>query len=47
VPTSAYFGGHGLSVKRDLVKRHGKKKGERIFYALANKRKQRPQDRHG
>jgi hypothetical protein len=42
MPISKYFGGHGKSVMADMVARHGKKAGEREFYATANARGQNP-----
>lgn len=39
-----YFGnkrGAGAEVKRAMEAQYGKQKGDRIFYALANKRKRR------
>lgn len=44
MPVSAYFGGHGDQVLRDMQRKHGKKKGTRMFYATANKHGQRPSD---
>ena len=41
MPLNKYFGGHGASVMKDLQAKHGKKQGERIFYATANKKKRR------
>lgn len=42
MPVKEYFGGHGEAVKAEMVKRYGAKKGERVFYATANKRHQKP-----
>ena len=39
MPLDEYFGGKGDSVMRSLQKKHGAKRGERIFYATANKMK--------
>lgn len=39
MPLRNYFGGKGASVMRKMKARYGKKKGERVFYATANKRK--------
>lgn len=40
MPISEYFHGHGDEVMRQMVAKHGKKAGEREFYATANARKQ-------
>jgi len=45
MPIEKYFHGHGKSVLKELIKRHGKKKGTSIFYATANKRHQNPGDK--
>lgn len=42
MPISAYYGGHGSKVRRDMIKRYGKQKGERVFHATANKQGQKP-----
>lgn len=42
MPLDKYFGGHGRQVMAELKKKHGAKAGERIFYATANKRTQKP-----
>lgn len=42
MPIAKYFGGHGEEVKAAMVKKYGAKKGERVFYATANKRNQKP-----
>ena len=43
MPISSYFGGHGREVLADMKKRYkGDKKAESVFYATANKRKQKP-----
>lgn len=34
-----YFGGNAAKTLRSLVKRYGPEKGQRVFYALVNKRK--------
>jgi hypothetical protein len=44
MPISKYYGGHGAEVMRDMKKRYGAEKGERVFYATANKRGQTPED---
>ena len=38
MPISAYFKGKGRTVLTAMRKKYGKKKGERVFYAVANKR---------
>lgn len=38
MPLSKHFGGHGKEVMRDMKKRYGSDKGERVFYATENKR---------
>ena len=38
MPIDRYFGGHGREVMRDMKRRYGAERGERIFYATANKR---------
>jgi hypothetical protein len=38
VPVSAYFGGHGSEVMKEMKEKNGEKAGEREFYATANKR---------
>jgi len=42
MPVSAYFGGHGTEVKKNMEKEYGPEKGERVFYATANKRGEKP-----
>jgi len=42
MPISEYFGGHGSEVMSEMKKKHGKKAGEREFYATANARDQKP-----
>lgn len=37
MPISEYFKGSGKKVMKNLKKEYGDKKGESIFYALANK----------
>jgi hypothetical protein len=39
MPISKYYGGHGESVMEDMKARYGSDKGERVFYATANKQK--------
>jgi hypothetical protein len=38
MPLSKYYGGSGEKVMASMKKRYGKDKGERVFYATANKR---------
>lgn len=40
-PVSGYFGGHGSEVMKNMMAQYGKKKGKRVFYATANKRKKK------
>ena len=42
MPVSKYYGGHGSSVMTKMKAKYGEEKGERVFYATANKRKQNP-----
>ena len=42
MPISKYYGGHGSEVMAAMKKEYGGKKGESVFYATANKRKQTP-----
>ena len=42
MPLNKYFHGEGDSVMRDMKKRYGPEKGERVFYATANRQKQAP-----
>ena len=46
MPDSKYFKGKGAKVKADMIRRYGKGKGERVFYATANKRDMTPNERH-
>jgi len=39
MPVSKYYGGHGAKVMAAMKKQYGEKKGERVFYATANKEK--------
>ena len=41
-PIAAYFGGNGMRVMKDMKRKHGEKAGERMFYATAAKKKQKP-----
>jgi hypothetical protein len=45
MPIKNYFSGHGREVMADMKEKHGDKAGEREFYATANARQQRPQDK--
>lgn len=38
MPVSKYFSGHGSEVMSNMKKEYGDEKGERVFYATANKR---------
>lgn len=42
MPKSEYFKGKGSQVYKKMVEKYGKEKGERVFYATANKMKQAP-----
>jgi hypothetical protein len=42
MPVNAYFHGHGDEVKASMAREYGAKKGERVFYATANKRNMTP-----
>ena len=42
MPVSKYFGGEGRKVMSSMKKQYGEEKGERVFYATANKKKQNP-----
>lgn len=42
MPVSAYYGGHGTKVMKSMMEQYGKAKGQRVFYATANRRKQKP-----
>lgn len=43
MPISKYFSGHGEEVMKAMKKQYGAK-AEQVFYATANKRKQKPKD---
>lgn len=45
MPLSHYFGGKGAKVLRRMQKQYGAEKGERVFYATANKRGEAPKRR--
>lgn len=40
MPITDYFKGKGKKVMKSMKSRYGDKKGESVFYATANKRKQ-------
>lgn len=42
MPVSSYFGGNGKEVLSNMQQEYGDKKGESVFYATSNKRKQIP-----
>lgn len=46
MPISKYFKGHGEKVMKAMKEEYGEKKGERIFYATANKRKASRSSKH-
>lgn len=41
MPLSKYFKGHGEEVMSNMKKEYGAEKGKQVFYATANKRKQK------
>ncbi len=41
-PVNEYFKGHGSEVMSNMAKEYGEKKGKSVFYALANKKGQKP-----
>jgi len=41
MPLSKYYSGHGKEVMASMKKEYGDKKGERVFYATAQKRKKK------
>ena len=41
MPVSKYFKGHGEKVMAAMKEQYGAKKGERVFYATANKKKRK------
>ena len=45
MPIKKYFKGHGTEVMSDMKKRYGSEKGERVFYATANKKKMAPKSK--
>lgn len=38
MPLSKYYKGHGEDVMSKMKKKYGEEKGERVFYATANKK---------
>ena len=42
MPVSEYFKGEGSKVMKSMQKQYGKKAGERVFYATANKKNAKP-----
>lgn len=42
MPVNAYFHGHGDKVMANMAREYGPKKGESVFYATANKRREKP-----
>lgn len=44
MPISKYYGGHGEKVMAAMEKTYGPEKGKKVFYATANKKKQKPSD---
>lgn len=42
MPLSKYFKGKGEKVMAGMKEQYGEEKGERVFYATANKRKMAP-----
>lgn len=42
MPLSKYFSGGGEKVMKSMKQRYGSEKGERVFYATANKRGEKP-----
>ena len=41
MPVSKYYEGHGTKVMASMKKQYGSEKGERVFYATANKKHQK------
>lgn len=41
MPLSKYFGGGGEKVMKNMKKEYGEEKGEKVFYATANKNKKK------
>lgn len=41
MPVSKHYGGHGREVMSKMKSKYGEEKGERVFYATENKRKQK------
>ena len=45
MPLSKHYGGHGAEVMRNMRRQYGQARGEQIFYATENARKDHPADR--
>lgn len=41
MPLDRYFKGHGEKVMANMKKQYGSKKGEQVFYATVNSRKEK------
>lgn len=46
MPIGEYYEGEGRKVMSSMKKQYGEEKGERVFYATANKKGQKPKKRH-
>jgi hypothetical protein len=42
MPINKYYKGHGSEVMANMKGQYGEAEGERVFYATANKQKQKP-----
>jgi hypothetical protein len=42
MPRNSYYGGHGREVLASMKRSYGAKKAERVFYATAEKRDEKP-----
>lgn len=47
MPISEYFHGGGEKAMKNMKKEYGDKEGERVFYATANKKGQKPGGKGG
>ena len=47
MPLSKYFKGSGEKVMSNMKQEYGANKGEQVFYATANKKKQTPESLKG
>jgi hypothetical protein len=47
MPVSKYYSGHGDEVMANMKREYGDEKGERVFYATANKRGKTPEGKRG